>query len=138
MTIGETPQAFDANQSQELKARLLALTPQQLTGLRLSYHYRLLQARIRANGQLNLILGGLTLFLAISYEGDPTLKTIQAVLGISVMLISLWSIMSPLPVGLPIWSGMFGIAAAWNIFLYINYQSILTGVLGFLQLWWAF
>jgi hypothetical protein len=89
-------------------------------------------------GWTNIFLGGLTLLLGLDIPGNPPLKTIQAFLGLATILLSIWSIVSPLPIGVAIWAIGLGIAGLWNIFIAIADQGPIAGVFGVLQLWWAY
>ncbi len=129
---------FSPDQPEELKTRFLSLSPEQLDALRLSYSYRLLQAGLRDTGWINLFLGGLTFFLGIGIPGNPVLKALQAFFGISIVLVSMWSIVSPVVIAVAVWTIVFGISGLWNIFIAFSESSLIAGILGLLQLWWTY
>src|SRR5579871_1622261 len=102
MTFAQTTENGTSFPPQDLKARLLSLTAEQLAELRLSYYYRLRQAWLRDMGWTNFFMGGLTFLLGIGVPGNPPLKMIQAFLGLATVFVSVWSIVSPLPIGIVI------------------------------------
>src|SRR5258707_10572121 len=120
---------FSPDQPEDLKTRFLSLSPEQLDALRLSYSYRLLQAGLRDTGWINLFLGGLTFFLGIGIPGNPVLKALQAFFGISIVLVSMWSIVSPVVIAVAVWTIVFGISGLWNIFIAFSESSLIAGIL---------
>ncbi len=123
----------------DIKSRLLSLSAEQLaTFSRLGRTYRLIQSWLRGTGLTNVILGTVTFLLGIGIPGEPVLKTLQALLGLITIVVSLWSIVFPQPIGVIIWGILLTTAGAWNGFIAYGDQNIVVGILAVLQLWWAY
>ncbi|MBL8157141.1 MAG: hypothetical protein JNM70_23410, partial [Anaerolineae bacterium] len=106
-----------ADRTQDLKNRLQSLSAEQLTGLRQSLSYRLIQAQLKGLGWLNVFLGLLTVWLALLPSEYTLFKIIQFIIGLSTVVASLWSIIAPRPSGLRMWGVLLSVAAVWNLFI---------------------
>lgn len=107
-----------------------------------AYKYRALMGILRSTGKFNILLGGLTLWLGINGWDYSTLHVFQAIFGALAVIVSIWAVVAPSLLGIRIFSGMLLIAGIWNVFLTIRDGfaglSILVGLLGIAQLWWAY
>ena len=119
-----------------------ALSENDFSALQNAYYYRWLQLVLRSLGWLNLILGGLTLWLGLSGIELGILKVAQTLFGVLIISVSLWGLIAPSRQVLFGYSIMFAVAGAWNIFLGFRYgiftSSLLIALLGLLQLRWAY
>lgn len=127
---------------QSLKLRLQNLNPTEINELQRTYHYRWIKSLLGSTGWLNIFLGGFTFWLGLSGVDQNVLKVIQALLGAITIAQSLSSIISPTTAAILRFSLLFLAAGMWNIFVGArdNFDglALFTGILGILQLWWAF
>ncbi len=125
-----------------LLARMAALSDTEIKALQNAYYYRWLQLTLRANGWLNLVLGGFTLLLGLSGLDYGILKVIQTLFGVVIVGVSLWGLLKPSRDAIFGYSIMFALAGAWNIFLGVRGGFVgidLFGlVLGIFQVRWAY
>lgn len=128
-----------ADRTQDLKSRLQTLSAEQLTGLRQIYSYRLAQITVNSMGCLNLFLGLITVWSAVGISGPLPVKIIQASLGFATVVVSLWSIGAPRPLGVLVWCGLLGLLGVWNTFIAVtgSHLNFLILLLGLLQVWVA-
>src|SRR4051794_9915921 len=124
--------------AQGLIGHLAALSEADFSALQNAYYYRWLQLVLRSLGWLNLILGGLTLWLGLSGIDQGILKVIQALLGVVIVGVSLWGLAAPSRQVLFGYSFMFALTGIWNLLLGVRYgiftSGLLIALLGLLQL----
>ncbi|MCC6975704.1 MAG: hypothetical protein IT322_16985 [Anaerolineae bacterium] len=138
MTFVQSSEYVRPNEVQELKQRLLALSSERLAQLRLSYYYRTMLYEVSTLGWLNLFLGAAMVWLGTSNPSNAPLSTFQAIYGVAVVGVSLWSIIWPQPSGVAVWVVVLGVAGIWNVYLYFSFNFPPVGILGLVQLWWAY
>jgi hypothetical protein len=126
----------------ETKARLMNLSPAELSGLQKAKDFREMSTWLGTNGWLNVFLGGFTLWLGLQGINHSILKVLQASLGALIIAQSLWSIIKPSTSAVLGFSLLLLITGIWNIFISVlaGFEGMtwLVAGLGLLQLWWAY
>jgi hypothetical protein len=127
---------------QDIKSRLLALAPAEFQSLKEAYYYRWVTSLLRNNGWLNLLLGGLTLWLGLTGFGQSIFKVIQTIFGILIVGQSLWALRESTTSNIQRFSILFALCGIWNILLAVisGFYGIglIIALLGILQLWSAY
>lgn len=125
-----------------VKSQISALDADQIRSINNIFHIRLRNNWLRTVGWVNLILGALTLWIGSAVFLNFSIpRFIQFSIGIIIFGQSIWSLIVQNNGGLLRFAWVFLIAGAWNIFLAINYintGTFLTGLLGLMQLKWAY
>ena len=127
---------------QNLKATLVAQSPEQFDALKqVGIYYRLIRG-LRSTGWENLFWGGVTLWLGMSALYPNIFTQIQSVLGIVIIAQSLWAIIRPSTNGFLALTSVLLFCGLWNLFLTVRSGfagfSVFVGLLGAFQLWWAY
>ncbi|MBZ0301806.1 MAG: hypothetical protein K8J31_18810 [Anaerolineae bacterium] len=128
--------------AEDIKTRLSTLTAEELNSLRDTYDVRWRTSWLRSTGWLNVILGGLTLWLGLTCPcGFTVPKLIQALAGGLIVGQSVWAIMLPSTAGFLRFALVFLGAGIWNLLLALSEGfaggAFLVGLLGVAQLRWA-
>lgn len=124
--------------SDDVKQRLRAFD----TGLWAATEYQVMLTAQKSTGKLNLFLGALNLWLGVNGLERSSIHLGQIVFGVLLIAQSLSSVAAPSLNGMLRFSFLFMIAGLWNIGLVLrNGDSglgLLIGLLGGLQLYWAY
>ena len=125
-----------------IKTQLEALDQITFENLQNISKYRYVTGLTRSTGWQNILWGGITLWLGLSGLEYAVGHLVQAILGVLILGVSLWSIARPLLQNVRAFAGIFLICGVWNLLLVIldNFQGLafLVALLGLAQLWWAY
>lgn len=125
----------------ELRGRFSKLTPEMLNTLKNAAEYRTIRETLRRFGQINIVLGGINIALAIMGLGFDLVSILVLIFGIFLIVESAWAITRPSVKGILLLSITFLIIGVWNIIF--TAQSgfrgigLFFGLLGVFQLIWA-
>lgn len=123
----------------QLKERLTLYSLEDWNALdQMAIHYDL-RRLLRENGWTNLVLGGLTLLLGITQIQNGILHIIQAIAGLVTVAVSIYALMRENVRTVQLFAGIFIFAAAWNLWIVLQYLTFGTAwlllVLPCLQFW---
>jgi hypothetical protein len=112
-----------------------------LNTLKNAAEYRTIRETLRRFGQINVVLGGINIALAIFHLGLDLISVLELIFGIFLIVQSAWAITRPSVKGILILSVTFLIVGVWNIIFTAQTgfrgMGVFFGVLGVLQLIWA-
>jgi hypothetical protein len=126
----------------ELRGRFTKLTPEMLSTLKNAAEFRTIWGTLRRFGQVNIVLGGIYIALAIFGLGFDIMSVLELLFGVFLLVQSAWSITRPSVTGILMLSIVFLLVGVYNVFFTVQSGfrgiGLFFGFLGVLQLTWAF
>jgi hypothetical protein len=125
----------------ELRGRFSRLTPDMLSTLKNAAEFRTIRNVLRRFGQINIVLAGIYIALAIFGLRFDVITILELIFGVFLLVTSAWGMARPSVRGILMLSIVFVVIGAWNIFFTVRTgfrgAGIFFGVVGVLQLIWA-
>lgn len=118
----------------DLKTRLANLNADEVLDLKQAYHWYWLKDWLRANGWLNLVLGGLTVWLGLDYPRLTWISGLQIVAGLLIIGQSVGALRSPDLAGVLRFALVFLGAGLWNLGIGVTNSNLLLGLFGLFQI----
>ncbi len=134
----------DFRSSDDIKDHLSALTGEELQALEDTYQYHWQISWLRSTGQINIVLGGITLALGLFTPWGFTFpKLAQTIIGAILIGQSVWAIALPNTGDFLRYAILLLVISLWNIGVSVSFGiltlgSSFVGLLGLAQLRWAF